>query len=122
MCDDQPVFGPQNSLKLAVSMSVGYSVEFQVRRRTPGAAPSSVRLDHGDFLVMDGLAQSEYEHRTVSGQQGPWSNLTYRWVTQHTASCPLTGVLGCPLPSCVQGLAEGSLGGEQENQNGQNLG
>ena len=70
VCDDQPVFGPQNSLKLAVSMSVGYSVEFQLRRRTPGAAPSSVRLDHGDILVMDGLAQSEYEHRTVSGAAG----------------------------------------------------
>ena len=32
-----------------------------VRRRAPGNVPSSIRLDHGDVLVMDGLAQSEYE-------------------------------------------------------------
>ena len=55
---------------------------------------------------MDGSAQSEYAHRTVSGLQGPRVNLTYRWVTQHAASCPLAGVVGCVLPSCVQGLVE----------------
>ena len=31
-----------------------------------------------------------------------------RRVTQHAASCPLAGVVGCVLPSCVQGLAEPS--------------
>ena len=55
---------------------------------------------------MDGLTQSEYVHCTASGLQGPRVNLTYRWVAQHTASCPLAGVVGCLLPSCVQGLAE----------------
>ena len=39
---------------------------FQVRR-APGDVPSSVALDHGDLLVMDGSAQSEYAHRTVPG-------------------------------------------------------
>ena len=38
-----------------------------MRRRASGNFPSSLRLDHGDVLVMDGLAQSEYVHRTVSG-------------------------------------------------------
>ena len=47
-------------------MSLGCSVEFQVRRRALGEVPSSIRLDHGDILVMDGLTQSEYEHLTVS--------------------------------------------------------
>ena len=66
---------------------------------------------------MDGLAQSEYEHHTVSGLQGPGVNLTYRWVAQHTAPCPLAGVVGCVLPTCAQGLVEpGSRGvGEGEN-------
>ena len=37
--------------------------------------------------------------------------LTYRWVTQHTTSCPLAGVVGCVLPTCLQGSAEpGSRG------------
>ena len=36
-------------------------------RRVPGDLPSSITLDHGDLLVMDGSAQSEYAHRTVPG-------------------------------------------------------
>ena len=57
---------------------------------------------------MDGLAQSEYEHCTASELQGPRLNLTYRWVAQHTAFCPLAGVVGCVLPTCAQGLVEPS--------------
>ena len=76
-----------------------------MRRRAPGEVPSSIRLDHGDVLVMDGLAQLEYEHCTASGLQGPRVNLTYRWVAQHTVSCPLAGVVGCVLPTCAQGFS-----------------
>ena len=50
-----------------------------------------LRLEHGDLLVMVGLHQSEYVHRTVSRLQGPRVSLTYRWITQHVASCPPTG-------------------------------
>ena len=90
-----------------------------MRRRAPGKVPSSIRLDHGDVLVMDGLAQSEYEHCTTSELQGPQVNLTYRWVAQHTASCPLAGVVGCVLPTCVQGLTESrSDGWDREKING----
>ena len=105
--DNESLFGPPNQLKFIVSMSLGYSVVFQVRRLA-GNVPSSITLDHGDLLVMDGSAQSEYAHRTVPGLQGPRVNLTYRWVTQHAASCPLAGVVGCVLPTCAQGLVEPS--------------
>ena len=104
--DNEPVFGPQSQPKLIVSLSSGNSVEFMVRRRASGNVPSSIRLDHGDVLVMDGLTQSEYVHCTASGLQGPRVNLTFRWVAQHIASCSLAGAVGCVLPSCVQGLAE----------------
>ena len=100
--DGEPLFGPQYSPKLIVSLSLGSSVEFEVRRHASGEVPSSIRLDHGDVLVMDGLSQSEYEHCTVSGLQGPRVNLPNRWVTQHAASCPPAGVVGCVLPSCAQ--------------------
>ena len=86
--DNEPLFGPQNQPKLIVSMSLGHSVEFKVRRRAPGDVPSSIQVDHGDLLVMDGLAQLEYAHRTVSGLQGPRVNLTYSWVS--TARCVLS--------------------------------
>ena len=113
--DNEPLFGPQNAPKLIVSMSLGNSVEFKVRRGQ-GSVPSLITLDHGGLLVMDGLTQSEYVHCTASGLQGPRVNLTFRWVAQHIASCPLAGAVGCVLPSCVQGLAEpgprGEWGGE----------
>ena len=103
--DNESLLGPQNQPELILSMSLGHSVESKVRR-PPRGLPSPIRLEHGDVLVMDGLAQSEYEHRTVSGLQGPRVNLTFRWVTQHIASCPLAGAMYCALPSCVQGLAK----------------
>ena len=103
--DNEPLFGPQNAPKLIVSMSLGNSVEFKVRRGR-GSVPSLITLDHGDLLIMDGLTQLEYVHCTASGLQGPRVNLTFRWIAQHIASCPLSGVMGCVLPSCVQGLAE----------------
>ena len=103
--DNEPLFGPQNAPKLVVSLSLGNSVEFKVRRGQ-GSVHSLITLDHGDLLVMDGLTQSEYVHCTASGLQGPRVNLTFRWVAQHIASCPLAGAVGCVLPSCVQGLAE----------------
>ena len=116
--DNEPLFGPQNCPKLIVSLILGNSVEFMVRRRVSRSVPSSIRLDHGDILVMDGLAQSDYEHCTASGLQGPRVNLTYRWVAQHTASCPLAGAVGCVLPTCAQGSVEpGSRWlGEGENK------
>ena len=105
--DNESLFGPRDSPKLIVSLSLGNPVEFKVRR-VSDSVTSSIPLDHGDVLVMDGSAQSEYLHCTMPGLQGPRVNLTYRWVAQHTASCPLAGVVGCLLPSCVQGLAEPS--------------
>ena len=89
--DNESLFGPPNQPKLIVSMSLGHSVVFQ-GRRVPGDVPPSITLDHGDLVVMDGPAQSEYAHHTVSGLQGPRVNLTYRWVTQHAASRVPEGV------------------------------
>ena len=86
-------------------------MEFKARRRAPGKVPSSIRLDHGDILIMNGLAQSEYEHCTASELQGPRVNLTHRWVTQHAASCPPAGMVGCVLLKCAKGLAEPSSRG-----------
>ena len=115
--DNEPLFGPENEPKLIVSMGSGNSVEFKVRRRVQGEVPSLITLDHGDLLVMDGPTQSEYVHCTASGLQCPRVNLTFRWVAQHIASCPLAGVVGCVLPSCVQGLAEPGPRGEWSGEN-----
>ena len=116
--DEEFLFGPPNQPKLIVSTSFGNSVEFEVRRRVSGDVPSSITLDHGDLLVMDGPAQSEYAHRTVPVLQGPLVNLSYRWISQHPASCPLGGVVGCVLPTCAQDVVEPNSRwfGEGENK------
>ena len=107
--DNEPLFGPQNSPKLIVSMSLGNSVDFKVRRRGQGRVPSLITLDHGDLLVMDGLTQSEYVHCTASGLQGPRVNLTFRWVAQHIASCPTFRRNGlCPPFVCARFSRAGS--------------
>ena len=111
--DDEPLFGDRSDPKVIVSKSLGSSVDFRVRSRGRRNAPSSIRLDHGDLLVMDGLAQSEYELSTSSELQGPRVNLTYLWITQHTPTCrALRAGACCALPSCAQGLP--GLGSRRE--------
>ena len=67
--DNESLFGPRDSPKLIISLSLGNPVEFKVRR-VSDSVTSSVTLNHGDILVMDGSAQSEYLHCTMPGLQG----------------------------------------------------
>ena len=117
--DNEPLFGPQNAPKLIVSMSLGNSVEFKVRRRGQGKAPSLITLDHGDLLVMDGLTQSEYEHCTASELQGPRVNLNF------PLGCPTHCVLstsrrgGLCAPNVCARFSRAKfplVGGERENK------
>ena len=105
-CDNERLFGSPFEPKVIVSMSLGHSALFKLRRRTPENTPSQIRLDHGDLLVMDGLTQFEYVHSTASELEGPRVNLTFRWISQHIRSCPLAGLIGGALPSDAQDLAE----------------
>ena len=71
-----------------------------MRRRGLGNVPSSIRLDHADILVLDGLAQSEYVHRTLLELQGLRVNFT----SGNATHCVLS-TNRCNVPTCVQGLA-----------------
>ena len=104
--DDERLFGHPSEPKVVVSMSLGHSVLFKLRRRTPENSPSEIWLDHGDLLVMDGLTQSEYEHSATSELSGPRINLTLRWISQHSKSCPVAGLIGGAPPSDAQDVAE----------------
>ena len=104
--DNERLFGSPFEPKVIVSMSLGHSVLFKLRRRTPEKTLSQIWLDHGDLLVMDGLTQDEFEHSTASELEGPRVNLTYRWISQHIRSCPLAGLICGALPSEAQDLAE----------------
>ena len=66
---------------------------------------SSCYLDHGDLLVMDGQYQDEFLHCTDPGLEQVRINVTFRWMRQHTTSCPLGAGVLCCLPTCAQGLS-----------------
>ena len=95
--DNERLFGHPSEPKVVVSVSLGHSVLFKLRCRTPQNTLTKIRLDHGDLLVMDGLTQSKYGHSTASELSGPRISLTFRWITQHIKSCPLAGLIGGDL-------------------------
>ena len=54
-------------------------------------------------MVINGGCQEEYLHCTSPGLAGRRVNITYRWIRNHTSSCPLAaGVLGS-VPTCAHG-------------------
>ena len=68
-------------------------------------------LGHGDILVMDGQCQDEFHHRTSPGREQDRINITFRWVKQHVASCPLFNAgVACCLPTCAQGSSDLVMG------------
>ena len=113
-CDNERLFGSPFERKVIVSMSLGHSALFKLRRRASKNSPSQIRLDHGHLLVMDGLT----EHSTAFEVEGPRVNLTYRCISQHIRSCSLSGLIGGALPSDAQDLAEphSSVGGSRKSK------
>ena len=103
--DNERLLGCPVEPKVIVSMSLGQSVLFKLRRRTLENAPSGIWLEHGDLLVMDGT-QSEHEHSTTSELSVLRVNLAFHWISQHIKSCPLAGLIGRVLPSDAQDLVE----------------
>ena len=69
----------------------------------PHGDASTCCLGHGDILVMDGQCQDEFLHCTDPRLKQERIDVTFRWIRQHTGSCPLrTGVVCC-LPTCAWG-------------------
>ena len=64
---------------------------------------SRVAWHHGDLLVMDGQCQGEFLHCTDPGLEQERINVTFRWIKQHVATCPLRIGVACCLPTCAQG-------------------
>ena len=111
-CDDEPLFGKCGDAKLIVSVSFGSSALFRWRRQSCSDDEGHLCwLGHGDVLVMDGQCQDEFLHCTDPGLEQERINVTFRWVRQRAASCPLfkAGV-ACCLPTCAQGSSGPVMG------------
>ena len=111
-CDDEPLFRERGEAKLIVSVSSGTQALFKWEGKSSSDGEvSSCCLGRGDILVMDGQCQDEFLHCTDPGLEQERINVTFRWITRHTASCALrTGVVCC-LPTCAQGSSAAVKGG-----------
>ena len=87
-----------------MSVSFGTRALFKWKGKScPDGEAGLCCLGHGDILVIGGPCQDEFLHCTDPGLEQERINVTFRWIRQHTASCPLrTGVVCC-LPTCAQG-------------------
>lgn len=97
--DDEKLFGDGSSDVTIVSLSLGSTREFwlALRKSPKDVNPrenSVIELDlgHGDLMTMEGLCQKHTVHmvpRADARGSGPRINVTWRWIRQHQASCPL---------------------------------
>ena len=110
-CDDEPLFGGAGCSKLIVSLSFGSTALFKWKGKScPDGDACSCYLGHGDILVMDGQCQDEFLHCTDPGLEQERINVTFRWIRQHTASCPLRAGVVCCLPTCAQDFSVPVMG------------
>ena len=80
------------------------------QRSSIGRASPDRTLGHGDILVMDGQCQDEFLHCTDPSLEQERINVTFRWIRQHTTSCPLRAGVVCCLPTCAQGSSVPDMG------------
>ena len=75
--DDEPELGRE---PLIVSVSLGASRAFQLRRRDDPSVRRELDLHHGDVVVMHGLTQALWLHQVpkTSRHVGQRVNLTFR--------------------------------------------
>ena len=75
--DNEAIFGPTSQESLIISLSLGQSRRFQIRRKKEQLAWETW-LHNGDLLTMEGLFQNHYEHQVPkeSGVNEPRVNLT----------------------------------------------
>ena len=89
--------------KLIVSFSLGSFALFKWKPRARQDSDGiSCWLHHGDLLVMDGSCQDQYQHCTDPRLEGELVNVTFRWIRNHVARCPLGLGVVCCLPTCVK--------------------
>ena len=110
-CEDGLLFGWVGTSKLIVSVSFGSHASFKWKGKScSDGEVSSCCIGHGDILVMDGQCQDEFLHCTDSGREQERINVTFRWIKQHSFSCPLRTGIVCCLPTCAQGSSAAVTG------------
>ena len=101
-CDEELLFGELCEAKLIVSVSLAAP-------QSSDGDVSPVRMMKATcaglamvtFLVMDGQCQDEFLHCTSPSLEQEQTDVTFRWIKQHSVSCPLRTGIVCCLPRAV---------------------
>ena len=94
-CDDELLFGERWESKLIVSVRFGTEALFKWKGK---CCP-----DGEAGTCCFGQCQDEFLRCTDPGLEQERISVTFRWIRQHTASCPLRTGEVCCLPTCAQG-------------------
>lgn len=86
--DDEPIFEGMLRDCCIVSLSLGASRHFDLRRRRicgPQREHVRVKLNGGDIVTMEGMFQKHWQHRVPRepGVEGPRINFTWRTIRAH---------------------------------------
>ena len=101
--DDEPLFFRDSPHTTIISLSLGASRRFSMRRKASKALLPELTLNSGDILIMSGMVQTYFEHEvpldTAPEHQGTRYNLTWRFITSHREPCSCAS--RCESPSCT---------------------
>lgn len=105
--DDQDMFGDLDGSCKVLSLSLGRSRTLQLRQKNGNNLDiTSITLDHGDIITMEGLLQRYYDNRVPKSiyETGAHINITFRWILNHNELCPYyrrtgTNSTMCTLPT-----------------------
>lgn len=99
-----------------LSLSLGQERCFEMKAPSiaEGEQKTHVKLDlrDGDLCTMEGLFQKYYQHAVLRENKKVAAriNITWRWVVEHAADCPLHGAEKCIMPYCGGKAAPGMPG------------
>eukprot|EP00434_Breviolum_minutum_P035539 symbB.v1.2.031463.t1/scaffold3639.1/size85583/2 len=88
--DDEQLFQGKARDCRIISLSLGATRNFELRKNWSDEDTVRLRLSDGDLCTMEGLAQKHLQHRVPREDQvkGPRINLTWRWIVKHSLGCP----------------------------------
>ncbi|CAK8997871.1 Alpha-ketoglutarate-dependent dioxygenase alkB homolog 3 (Alkylated DNA repair protein alkB homolog 3) (mAbh3) [Durusdinium trenchii] len=88
--DDEHLFQGKNRDCRIISLSLGATRSFELRRNWSEADTIRLPLTAGDLCTMEGMVQKHLQHRVPREDQvrAPRINLTWRWIVRHSPGCP----------------------------------
>merc|ERR1712137_1371549 len=83
--DDDEMFQATVRNTPIISLSLGASRDFELRKMGELITCCKFELKGGDLMTMEGMTQKHYQH-FLNVKPGPRVSLTWRWIVKHRCS------------------------------------